>query len=187
MSCDEPDSSPSDPSAINDLKNSLAANELVALVDDANEVIGSVPRGRVRAENLLHRATYIFVFNTQGQLLVQLRTATKDLYPAYFDAAAGGVVGAGESYDECAERELGEELGIGGTTLRPCFEFYYEDSFCRCFGKVYRACHDGPFRLQAEEVQNAEFVDPARVVAGEITPLTPDTLVALERLLNTHS
>ena len=38
----------------------------------------------------------------------------KDVYPSYYDVAVGGVVGAGESYDDGAQRELAEELGITG-------------------------------------------------------------------------
>ena len=47
---------------------------------------------------LPHRSTYVLVFNSQGDLYVQKRTLTKDVFPGYFDVAAGGVVLAGETY-----------------------------------------------------------------------------------------
>ena len=47
------------------------------------------------------------------------RTTTKDVYPGRYDMFCGGIVGAGESYDVCAARELEEELGISGVPLRP--------------------------------------------------------------------
>src|SRR5262245_25954953 len=89
-----------------------AAEEIVAIVDAQNTVIGAVPRREMRAKNLLHRSTYILVCNSRGELYVQKRTLTKDVFPGYYDPATGGVVLAGESYEQGAVRELEEEMGI---------------------------------------------------------------------------
>src|SRR5215475_15086358 len=102
-----------------------AADEIVVIVDEHNKVVGAVPRREMRAKNLPHRSTYILVFNSQGALYVQKRTMTKDVFPGYYDPASGGVVLAGESYEESARRELAEELGIQDVPLRPLFTFYY--------------------------------------------------------------
>jgi isopentenyldiphosphate isomerase len=56
-------------------------NELVDVVDDGNEVVGVAPRRTLRAENLWHRCTYVFVLNPAGELYVHRRTDTKDVYP----------------------------------------------------------------------------------------------------------
>ena len=130
----------------------------------------------------LHRVTYIFVFHTDGRLFVQKRTTTKDLYPGYYDLAAGGVVCVGESYEESAQREAEEELGIT-KPLDAHFKFYFEQDNNRCWGKVFSCVHDGPFVLQAEEVESGEFVALDRVTGGEINPVTPDTKAVLERYL----
>ena len=161
----------------------LASQEIVTVVDDENRPVAELPRHRVRSENLPHRATYIFVFDRRGRVLVQRRTAIKDIYPGYYDLAAGGVVAAGESYEECAEREAGEELGIRGVALDPKFDFYYEDERNRCFGHVFTCVHDGPFTLQPEEVESVEFRTVDEITAGGIAPVTPDTLLAFNRLL----
>ena len=85
--------------------------EIVTIVDDQNRVIGSTFRRDMRAQKLPHRATYVLVFNSSGELFVQKRTTNKDVFPGYYDPAAGGVVLAGESYLEAAMRELEEEIG----------------------------------------------------------------------------
>ena len=85
--------------------------EIIAIVDDADRLVDAVPRAQMRALGLTYRVTYILVFNAAGQLLVQRRTADKDMYPGYLDLAAGGVVLADESYEQSAARELAEELG----------------------------------------------------------------------------
>lgn len=160
-----------------------ARKERVIIVDENNVEAGIAPRHEMRARRLPHRATYIFVFDARGRLLVQKRTDSKDMYPGFYDLAAGGVVAAGESYAKSALREAAEELGIRDTPLAECFEFYYEDDKNRCFGRVYTCTHEGPFSLQPEEVVSAEFRDLSEILAGRIEPVTPDTLEALHRLL----
>jgi isopentenyldiphosphate isomerase len=81
-------------------------DELVDVVDEENEVVGVVPRRALRTENLLHRCTYVVVLNAAGELYVHRRTDTKDVYPGFYDVVAGGVNAAGESFYECARREL---------------------------------------------------------------------------------
>ena len=161
----------------------LSSQEIVMVVDDENRPVAELPRHRVRSENLPHRTTYIFVFDRQGRVLVQLRTAIKDMYPSYYDLAAGGVVAAGESYEENAEREAEEELGIRDTDLEPKLDFYYEDEGNRCFGRVFTCVHEGPFTLQAEEVESVAFHTVEEIAAGDVSPVTPDSLLALNRLL----
>lgn len=90
----------------------LPAEEIVQIVDRANNPIGVQPRAIMRQRGLIHRASYILVFNSSGQLFIQKRTMSKDIYPGYWDVAAGGVVLAAESYETSAGRELEEELGV---------------------------------------------------------------------------
>ena len=160
----------------------LASQEIVTVVDDRNRVVAELPRHRVRSENLIHRATYIFVFDRGGRVLVQRRTAIKDMYPSYYDLAAGGIVAAGETYEECAKREAAEELGIRDAPLEPKFDIYYEDPRNRCFSRVFTCVHAGPFALQAEEVESVAFHDVDEIAAGAIAPVTPDSLLAFNRL-----
>ena len=96
----------------------MADDELVDVVDENDRVLRTVRRDEMRREGLRHRATYVLLFNSTGQLFVHRRTSDKDVYPSYFDCAFGGVVGAGESYDEAARRELAEEAGLEGIPLR---------------------------------------------------------------------
>lgn len=158
-------------------------DELVAIVDDRNVVCGADKRRRMRSERLRHRATFLFVFNRTGQVLLQRRTEQKDLYPGYWDAAAGGVVTYGETYEVSARRELAEELGIEAGELGRAFDFYFEDDANRCFGRSYTLVHEGPFELQAEEVSEVRFVDVAAVGRAPFERVTPDSLQALERLV----
>src|SRR5204863_3912727 len=128
---------------------------------------------------LPHRCTYVLVFNGRGELFVHLRTATKDVYPSYWDVCVGGVLAAGEGFGEGARREAREELGVDVEPVE-LFLFRYADAATVVQGMVYRVEHDGPFQLQAEEVVRGEFV-PLAEVAVRIgrEPFCPDGVAVL--------
>ena len=157
-------------------------DEIVAIVDQSNQVVGNATRREMRAGRLTHRATYILVFNSSGELLVQKRTMTKDVFPGFWDVAAGGVVLAGESYEEGASRELCEELGIVDVPLKNELELYYEDERTRVWGSVFTCIHDGPFRLQEEEIVSAELMSIDEILRrSNAEPFTPDGMYVLRR------
>ena len=160
------------------------AEEIVQIVDENNQEIGALARGLMREQRLIHRACYILVFNAAGELYVQKRTKTKDIYPGYWDVAAGGVVLAGESYEKSAERELAEELGVSGVNLQFLFDQYYEDDENRVWGRIFSCVHEGPFVLQVEEVEYGRFMDPELALEySRVEPFTPDGVILLEKIL----
>ena len=109
---------------------------------------------------------------------------SKDIYPGYYDVAAGGVVLAGESYDESARRELEEELGISNTVLTSHFTFFYEEGKNQVWGRVYSCTYDGELVLQAEEVESGFFAAPdAVVILSEKEQFTPDGIYVLKRYM----
>jgi beta-glucosidase len=89
---------------------------------------------------------------------VHQRTPTKDVYPGYWDVTVGGVVAAGEGYEDAARRELREELGIAAARLAPVGALRFEDASTRVVGFVFTACYDGDVTLQAEEIGGGRFV-----------------------------
>jgi len=161
-----------------------AAQELVDVLDAEGRTIGVVTRAEMRARRLPHRCTYILVFNSRGELFVHLRTATKDVFPSYWDVTIGGVLAAGESFDDGARREAGEELGVEVQPQR-LFPFRYQDSSTIVYGMVYRVHHDGPFRLQPEEIVRGEFVS-CDTCQDRVTlqPFCADGLAVLREYLN---
>ncbi len=161
------------------------AEEMVQVVDENNNETDAVPRRVMREKCLIHRATYVLVFNSRGELFVQKRTAIKDIYPGFYDIAAGGVVLAGETYRRSAERELSEELGISGVELTHHFDFFYEDkSRNRVWGSVWSCVYDGDMVFQEEEVESGFFAFPADILAmSETSDFTPDGIEVLKRFV----
>jgi len=106
---------------------------------------------------------------------VQRRTATKDVYPGFYDVAAGGVVLAGETYEESAAREAEEEMGIRGAPMEALFDFFHEDGGNRVWGRAFRCVWDGPVVLQPEEVEEGAFRPVAEILRLAETEPAPPT------------
>jgi 8-oxo-dGTP pyrophosphatase MutT (NUDIX family) len=162
----------------------MSEDELVVIVDADNNEIDAVTRREMRVAGLIHRAAYILVFNPGGEIFVQKRTQNKDVYPGYYDVAAGGVVLAGESYQASAGRELKEELGVEGIPLIPHFDFFHEHGQNRVWGRVFSCVYEGPMILQAEEVEDGFFCDPKAVFdLASRESFTPDGILVLKKYL----
>jgi len=161
------------------------ADEIVAIVDAHNKVVGAAPRREMRAKRLLHRSTYILVFNSQGELYVQKRTMSKDVFPGYYDPAVGGVVLAGESYEQGARRELEEEMGIRSIPLTALFDFHFEDTHTRVWGRAFSCVYDGEVVLQADEVESGAFMRIGDILQqAQTEQFTPDGMDVLRRHLD---
>ena len=158
-------------------------SELIEEVDADGTVVRVVTRAEMRADRLRHRAVFIAVIGSDDRLLVHRRADDKDLWPGYWDLAAGGVVGAGEAWDDAAARELGEELGVSGT-LEALGGATFDHPDALVVGHIYLVRHDGPFHFDDGEVTEARFVTPSEL--GKLRaahPFCPDSIaLVLPRL-----
>ncbi|MGB8714567.1 MAG: NUDIX domain-containing protein [Onishia taeanensis] len=162
------------------LPTPVIADEHIQLVDARNRPCGSAPRALMRRFHFWHRATYIVVRNSRGEICVQRRTLIKEVFPGGDDLAAGGVVGAGEAVHLAARRELAEELGIRGQPLRACGGFRYSEGGNHIYGSVYLVDYDGLLCLQPEEVDSVRWMPLREALA--LDTATPDTRCALGML-----
>lgn len=137
------------------------SDELLDVVDEDDRVITVERRGDIHARGLMHRAVHILVFNRHGELFLQKRSMSKDEQPGLWDSSAAGHVDSGEDYDDCACREIAEELGI--VVEQPLQALFKLPASLRTGNEhcmVYRYDFDGPLQLQAEEIDDGEWVDP---------------------------
>lgn len=165
--------------------SSPAGGEPVDVVDEDDVVVRVTTRAEMRQRRLLHRAVSIAVFGSDGRLLVHRRAATKDIWPSHWDIAAGGVVSTGEPYDEAAERELAEELGVRGVVLQHLGSGRYTDDAVDEIAHCYRCTCDGPFEFADGEVAEARWVqwgELSDLMASQ--PFTPDSLALLLPLIS---
>lgn len=129
--------------------------ELVDVVNEDDVVVRTVSRPEMRHNRLRHRAVFILVTNSSGKVLIHRRSKAKDIWPGWWDVAIGGVVAAGETYDDAARRELFEEAGITADPAEVAVGSYDDDDVS-LIARCYVVSHDGAVRAQDGEV--AEFV-----------------------------
>ncbi|MBT8040241.1 MAG: NUDIX domain-containing protein [Xanthomonadales bacterium] len=151
--------------------------EWLEVVDENDTVIGLERRGVIHARGLMHRSAQILVFNSKGNLFLQKRSTTKDEFPGLWDSSAAGHVNPGESYEDCARRELTEELGIeSSVVLEPMFRIAASESTGWEHCAVFRCLYDGPLELQPDEIDEGEWLSPHEIdqkVDDSDTALTP--------------
>ncbi|MEM7385020.1 MAG: 16S rRNA (adenine(1518)-N(6)/adenine(1519)-N(6))-dimethyltransferase RsmA, partial [Verrucomicrobiota bacterium] len=74
-------------------------DEVFDVVNEEDEVVRQATRKEVHANDLLHRAVHLFVFNKHGELFLQKRSRLKDTHPGAWDSSAAGHLDAGEGYE----------------------------------------------------------------------------------------
>ncbi|MFD7969968.1 NUDIX hydrolase [Streptomyces clavifer] len=160
------------------------ADEILDIVDENDEVVGQATRGEATARGLRHRCVFIEARDAAGRIFVHRRTADKLVFPSHYDMFVGGVVGAGESYDDAALREAAEELGVSGLPRpEPLFTFLYTSAEHSWWSYVYRVRCELPVRPQAEEIAWHTFLTDAELERrlGDWT-WVPDGLETYHRL-----
>ncbi|TVL90667.1 NUDIX domain-containing protein [Streptomyces sp. SAJ15] len=162
-----------------------SADEVLDIVDERDRVVGQARRADALARRLRHRCVFILVRDPDGRVFVHRRTAEKLVFPSRHDVFVGGVVGAGESYDEAALREAEEELGVSGLPApRPLFRFLYDTPEHTWWSAVYEVSCALPVDPQAEEVAWHAFLTEDEVAERLDTwEWVPDGLEAYRRLL----
>ncbi|MCU1343975.1 MAG: hydrolase [Acidimicrobiia bacterium] len=159
-------------------------SELVEIVDGSDRVLTVVTRAEMRAQRLRHRAVAVVVRSSAAEVLVHQRSPDKDLWPSRWDLCVGGVVAAGESYEDAASRELAEEVGVTAAVPALLGSVAYEDDDVMWVGRVYTVTSDGPFTFSDGEVVQARFV-ALSALAALITAeqFVPDSVAVVLPLL----
>jgi isopentenyl-diphosphate Delta-isomerase len=134
--------------------------EWLDIVNQYDEVIGRATRDEIHRENHFHRSAHIALFNSCGEVFVQLRSKNKDNDPGLWDTSAAGHVDSGESYLDCAIRELDEELGVqvSAEVLQLVGHLHPDPGNGFEFTRIYTACSDQSLVLQTEEVDDGVWM-----------------------------
>lgn len=141
------------------------AEDIFDVVDEDNNVVSTAPRSVVHSLGLRHRAVHVVIYSQSEKgrkILLQKRSASKDLYPNLYTTSCSGHVDSGESYEVAVVREMKEETGlvVNISELTPlditpaCKETGYE------FTKVYEfyCDEDTEFVYSKDEVEAFEWI-----------------------------
>jgi isopentenyldiphosphate isomerase len=161
------------------------ANDLVEIYDENNTPLGIQKEvNKVHRDGSWHRAVHVWLYNSKGELILQLRSGKKKFYPNRWDTSAAGVIDVGEEPHLAALRELKEELGISANEKelrhikiakhRRKSRELQKNEFCY----IYLLKFDGEMnelQLQKDEVEAIRFLRP-EIVEKELQT-TPEKYV----------
>src|SRR3989338_3488382 len=99
---------------------------------------------------------FLLFIQIQKKIYLQERSRMVPYLPGCYCTSAGGHVGSGESFEQAAQRELQEELGIQ-TFIRKIHSFIYAQDEQKRFIELFIAFHDGPFYFKDGEVESGQF------------------------------
>lgn len=102
--------------------------EQVILVNTKDEALGTMGKLEAHEKGVLHRAFSVFVFNEDGELLLQRRALHKYHTPGLWTNTCCSHQRPNETSINAAKRRLQEEMGL---SLEPTFSFsfLYESAF----------------------------------------------------------
>ncbi len=135
-------------------------------VDPSGSVLGRVRRSDVHGNpTLLHSVVHLLVENARGQLLLQLRSRTKDIQPGRWDTSVGGHVHYGETIQAALRRETQEELGFDPGEQPPplLYRYVMKNSIESELVYTHHLSCEGPFQRQEEEIDALRFWSPTEI------------------------
>jgi isopentenyl-diphosphate delta-isomerase len=101
----------------------------VILVDEHDNPVGEAEKMEAHRKGLLHRAFSVFLFDAEGNILLQRRAMGKYHSPGLWSNVCCSHPAPGEDTLAAANRRLNEELGIKDCTLFHQFAFTYRAEF----------------------------------------------------------
>ena len=87
-------------------------DELIDIFDENQKFIKKEMKSVAHAKGDWHKSIHAYLINDNNEIIIQKRSADKELYPNIWDVSFAGHVGAGEDTTTSAIRECEEELGI---------------------------------------------------------------------------
>lgn len=106
-------------------------SENLILVDESDNELGYLSKAKCHdGSGQLHRAFSIFIFDRDGELLLQQRAGNKRLWPEFWSNSCCSHPREGESMQIATSRRLQEELGVE-VELEYAYKFCYQ----ACFGR----------------------------------------------------
>jgi isopentenyl-diphosphate delta-isomerase type 1 len=132
--------------------------ELLQLVDRRGRPAGTAPRAACHGDpSLIQAVVHLYLFDAQGRLYLQRRSAAKDTYPGCWDTSVGGHLAPGESPEEGLKREAREELSLQAVEARPLASYLFRSEYESEYVFAFQAVCDGKPQPNPEEIDEGRF------------------------------
>jgi len=135
----------------------------VILVNEQDEAIGTMPKMEAHQKGVLHRAFSVFIFDSEGRMLLQQRAAGKYHGAHLWTNACCSHPYPGEETYAAAQRRLQEELGFT-IPLQQIFSFTYKAAVENGlieheFDHVFTGTYESNIDFNTSEVAAVRYAD----------------------------
>lgn len=137
--------------------------ENVILVDEDDNMVGTMEKMEAHQKGVLHRAFSILIFNSKGELLLQKRSKDKYHSGGLWTNACCSHPTLQESIEDTTRKRLVHEMGID---LQPDFayKFIYKATLDKNLTEheldyVFIGVFDGSPSINTQEVEDWKFMD----------------------------
>jgi isopentenyl-diphosphate delta-isomerase len=139
-------------------------DERLILVDSDDNQTGELSKAECHdGAGRLHRAFSLFLFNEDGELLLQQRAPGKRLWPGFWSNSCCSHPRHGETMEIAVARRLQDELHVQAT-LEYVYKFSYQAKF-EDFGSERELCHVYLGTLDSEARRNETEIEAIRYVS----------------------
>ncbi len=127
-----------------------------------------LPRSQVIKKRLWCRSTNVFILNSNGQILCNQRSLSKERFPGAWSTHFGGHVAENESFKINAIKELEEEIGLKANHFQIIPWRTSRKNISRVWIRDFLTVYDGPLEkltLQKEEIEKIRWFTPEKIIS----------------------
>jgi isopentenyl-diphosphate delta-isomerase len=143
--------------------------EPVEILDEQAKKTGQIVlKSDAHKNSFRHGGAHIWIYNSKGEVLLQLRHPTKVIRPNVWDVSVAGHITAGDTPEETATREAKEELNLNVSPndftflgIKKVDEQMPDGSYHRVFNWTYLLKLDldlDSLKLEADEVSDIRWL-----------------------------
>lgn len=136
--------------------------EMIILVNYKDEEVGFEEKMKTHKKALMHRAFSIFIFNNNGEMILQKRAIEKYHCGGMWSNTCCSHPRKGEEVNNAAHRRLKEEIGFD-CELIDMFTFHYKVKFNNGLTEnemdhVFLGFYDGKIKLNKKEASDFRWM-----------------------------
>lgn len=117
-------------------------DELIDIVNTKGEPTGNTCMKSYAHQNgTLHASTHIWLYSSKGEVLIQKRSCSKDIFPNLWDVSVAGHIESGELPINAATREIKEEINLSISKDQLSYKGIWEEKHEHINGLIDHEIH----------------------------------------------